>query len=123
MVTSDLHIFLNKTLMAASWMLTIILLIRILFGPLNYWIVLLCLVSIEFSITLVGGAFNVSAFVQMSIIMNFKWTYGFNDKKIISVSVVLTFLHLSVVLLNYVMVTNIFHYKGSLQSRKKRLKF
>ena len=38
------------------------------------------LVLIELSITLVGGSFNVSAIVQMSIIMNFKWTSGFNDK-------------------------------------------
>lgn len=43
MVTSDLNIFLNKTLLAASWILTIILVIRILAGPLGYWMVLLCL--------------------------------------------------------------------------------
>lgn len=36
-------------------------------------------VLVELSVTLVGGAFNVSAFVQMSIIMNFEWTSN-NDK-------------------------------------------
>ena len=77
-------------------------------------------VLVELSVTLVGGAFNVSAFVQMSIIMNFEWTSN-NDKvrlivrqfrifvdfvfqKITSLSAVFSFLHLSVVILNYTAV-------------------
>ena len=95
MVTADLNIFLNKTMISASWVLTNVVIIRIIFGPMNYWLVLFCigriwhnlvifedrrfLVLVELSITLVGGAFNVSAFVQMSIIMNFEWTSN-NDK-------------------------------------------
>ena len=101
MVTADLNIFLNKTMISASWVLTNVVIIRIIFGPMNYWLVLFCigriwhhlvifedrlfLVLVELSITLVGGAFNVSAFVQMSIIMNFEWTSN-NDKVCLIVS-------------------------------------
>ena len=43
MVTADLNIFLNKTMISASWVLTGVVIIRIIFGPLNYWLVLLCI--------------------------------------------------------------------------------
>ena len=43
MVTADLNIFLNKTLIFASWVLTNVVIIRILFGPLQYWLVLCCI--------------------------------------------------------------------------------
>ena len=43
MVTADLNIFLNKTMISASWVLTNVVIIRIIWGPLNYWLVLLCI--------------------------------------------------------------------------------
>ena len=43
MVTADLNIFLNKTMISASWVLTNVTIIRIIFGPLNYWLVFFCI--------------------------------------------------------------------------------
>ena len=43
MVTADLNIFLNKTMISASWVLTNVVIIRIIFGPMNYWLVLFCI--------------------------------------------------------------------------------
>lgn len=47
MVTADLNIFLNKTMISASWVLTSVVIIRIIFGPLNYRLVLFCIGTLD----------------------------------------------------------------------------
>ena len=59
------------------------LLLRCVFGPLNFWTIFALLEALKMTVHLGTGVFNVSAFVQISIILNFKWTEKFRDRTVI----------------------------------------
>ena len=63
------------------------------------------------SFHLATGVFNVSSFIQFSIIQNFEWVQKYEDKKIIQVAIGTSCLHLLSNFVDHILVI-IFEHKG-----------
>ena len=57
---------------------------KIIFGPLNFWIVFIIVEMMKSSLHLSFAIFNISTFVQMSLILNYEWVFKKNDKVFVS---------------------------------------
>ena len=57
---------------------------RIIFGPLNFWLVFIIVEMMKSSLHLSFAIFNISTFVQMSLILNYEWVFKKNDKVFMS---------------------------------------
>ena len=80
------------------------ILIRSIFGFLPFNIIFASVEAMKISFTQVIAVFNVSAAVQLSIILNFDWVQKFEDKVIIQISTAFIFLHLAFPAVDYVLV-------------------
>ena len=82
-VTSDIHHFFLTVCHLAFFLFYIGLVLRCLFGPLHFWVVFALVESLKMSFILATGIFNVSSFIQLSIIINSKWTQKYKDRTVI----------------------------------------
>ena len=80
------------------------ILIRSIFGFLPFNIIFASVEAMKISFTQVIAVFNVSAAVQLSIILNFDWVQKFEDKVIIQISTAFISLHLAFPAVDYVLV-------------------
>ena len=104
-VTSDIH---QIALIAGHFSFFFFysgIMLRSIFSFLPFNVIFANVEAMKISFTQVVAVFNVSAAVQLSIILNFDWVQKYKDNVIIQISTVFIFLHLSFPAVEYVLVS------------------
>ena len=82
-VTSEIHNFFLTVCHFAFFLFYTGLILRSLSGHLSFWVIFALVETLKMSFVLATGIFNVSSFIQLSIILNFKLTQNYRDRTII----------------------------------------
>lgn len=62
--------------------------LRIIFGPLNYWTVFIIVEMLKNCLHLSFAIFNISTFIQISMILNYEWVFLRDDKVLINLQII-----------------------------------
>ena len=80
MVTSDINHYFVISFHLTQFSFYFGLALRVILGPLSYWTVFIMVELLKNCLHLSFAIFNISTFIQISMILNFEWVYQKTDK-------------------------------------------